>query len=166
MIHDMIKQLDLTFMEEEILENLDPEMVGLYLHQLATGEKLNTNWYGSRNNKAVLTYKQVVAIKNSTKPYRKIAEEFGITSGTVSNIKNNKYWKHVGNKSVKEPHLDRPKSRGEGNPFSKLTEENVIFILKNKDRYTTAYFAETFNVNAATIRSIIRRDTWGHVKYE
>lgn len=46
----------------------------------------------------------------------------------------------------------------------KLTEENVIFMRKNKDIYSISDFVKMFNVSPSTIRNIINGVKWKNVR--
>lgn len=52
---------------------------------------------GEKNHKCILTEKQVEQIKNRCKNERvcDIAKEFGVSSSTIQDIKQNRSWKHL-----------------------------------------------------------------------
>jgi len=51
---------------------------------------------GEKHNQVKLTEHQVLEIRASTESCRVLAKRFGVTSTSISNIKNRKVWKHVG----------------------------------------------------------------------
>jgi hypothetical protein len=53
--------------------------------------------------------------------------------------------------------------RGEKHYGVKLTEQDVIYIRNNAQKYNTAKYSAMFGVNRGTISDIIRRRTWKHV---
>jgi hypothetical protein len=46
---------------------------------------------------------------------------------------------------------------------SKLQEEDVRWILLNKDNFSTKYFSKKFKVSETTIRQIKNKKTWKHI---
>ena len=62
-------------------------------------------------------------------------------------------------------HLMKLKEKRKGRkPSAKLKKEDVLWIRENYNsenpEHTYKYFAEKFNVNKATIRNIILRNSW------
>ena len=55
--------------------------------------------------------------------------------------------------------------RGESNPSSRLTEEKVYDILEQYtgERGQITQLARQYEVNPATIRKIVKRETWKHL---
>lgn len=56
-----------------------------------------------------------------------------------------------------------PTAIGEDNANSKLTEEQVLFIIQNHRVITQQKLAKLFNVNTSTIEAIHMNKTWTHV---
>lgn len=54
---------------------------------------------------------------------------------------------------------------GEGCNFSKLNDEQILYIRASYDKKTNSYkkLAEQFNVSASQISNIIRRNNWKHI---
>lgn len=50
---------------------------------------------GQKNAMSKLTEKDILEIRNSKESQRKLAERYGVTQGSISNIKLQKTWKHV-----------------------------------------------------------------------
>lgn len=56
------------------------------------------------------------------------------------------------------------KAFGEKSGNSKLSEADVIFILKNRDKIPTKAMSEMYNVSKTNIKDIKKRKTWKHIK--
>lgn len=50
---------------------------------------------GSKNPGAKLSYDQVVAIRSDSRPYKRIAADYGVSAATVCMVKQRKHWAHV-----------------------------------------------------------------------
>lgn len=50
---------------------------------------------GTQNGSAKLNPRQVSEIRGSLLPHRRLAELYGVSTGTISNIKRMKNWRHV-----------------------------------------------------------------------
>ena len=48
-----------------------------------------------RDGRCALTEQQVVGIRSSDKPLAELAEEYGVTVGTISHIRTGRIWKHL-----------------------------------------------------------------------
>jgi hypothetical protein len=85
-----------------------------------------------------------------------IADEYGMTPGTIGAIVAGKTWRHVGG-PVTVPHG----SRGETHPNAKLTWSSVASIRgRAAAGETQAALAEEFGVSGAAISSVLRGKTW------
>lgn len=62
-------------------------------HSIDSRSKMGRS--GEKHNQAKLTEQQVLEIRSSEKSCRVLAKQFGVTSTSISNIKNRKVWKHV-----------------------------------------------------------------------
>lgn len=51
--------------------------------------------FGESNGKAKLTEDQVIGIRQDTRTHRVIAQDYGISSVQVGNIKSHKSWGHL-----------------------------------------------------------------------
>ena len=56
---------------------------------------------GEKNSSAKLTERQVLAIFNDPRPEREVADEFGVSAGTVTAIKNGRAWRHLNLRNAK-----------------------------------------------------------------
>ena len=54
-------------------------------------------------------------------------------------------------------------SKGEEHGQSKLTNDNVLFIRQNTNKYSMRKLAKMFNVSYGTIYPIIHNKTWKHI---
>lgn len=54
-------------------------------------------------------------------------------------------------------------SKGEMNGRSILSKDDVVFIYRNKNLYTTRCFADKFNVSMSCIRNIKNDKSWSHI---
>lgn len=54
-------------------------------------------------------------------------------------------------------------SKGEMNGRSKLKEDEVRYIYQNKDKFSTRYFSDKFNVSMSTVRDIKNNKKWVHI---
>jgi DNA invertase Pin-like site-specific DNA recombinase len=75
------------------------------LHALNTGLKAK----GSNLKWSILTEELVVKVKNDLlagKKAQRIAEEYGVSPGTISNLKNGRAWKGIGVDISKTERLD------------------------------------------------------------
>lgn len=57
--------------------------------------KINHPGNGTDHVNSILTEDQVLDIRSSDKPQIKLAEEFGVSQKTISQIKTRKAWKHI-----------------------------------------------------------------------
>lgn len=55
---------------------------------------------------------------------------------------------------------------GEGNPLAKLSEQDVIFIRNNAEKYTCDYFSKLYNVEKKAIRDVIHLRSWKSIIIE
>lgn len=98
-----------SFVQENIPENmvvchLDRNKTNNQLRNLSIQtQKVNlshrnlhgTGVLGERNNKAKLREVDIPKIRCDTRPYKQIAEEFGVSKFTISEIKRRKTWRHI-----------------------------------------------------------------------
>ena len=64
-------------------------------HMVKTNLSQKCSNKGSINGRAKLTEQQVKNIRQDTRNYQKIANDYGVTKSTISAIKNYKLWSHV-----------------------------------------------------------------------
>lgn len=62
-----------------------------------TYEKETNNWAfrGINNSQVKLTNKSVLEIRASDLPRKELAEKYGVTRGTITEIINRRRWKHI-----------------------------------------------------------------------
>ncbi|MDC3413897.1 HNH endonuclease [Terrihalobacillus insolitus] len=114
---------------------------------------------GSKIGISKLTEKQVIEIKrllNETNlSTAKIGKMFNVSGNTISAIKHNRTWSHVGNKIINK----------ETNYKKKLTETEVKKIkqLLSENTITQSEIAKMFGVTVPNISSIKNGKSWTHV---
>jgi len=125
-----------------------------------------------------LGYQMLTLVKNKKHKQYRIHRLVAIAF--ISNLNNKKEVNHIdGNKSNNNilnlewstrsenmKHADKMGLRninGENNNKSKLKNENIIFIRKNKNKYSQKELAFLFNVTNANICSILKNKTWRHI---
>jgi hypothetical protein len=113
---------------------------------------------GELNFSAILTEKQALAILADPRPYLQIAAEFGVSEGTINDIKNRYSWKHLDAPSVKNPNARLLNRRGKG---TKLTAEKVLEIRASTEPGTA--LAVKYGVSKGMISAIKTRRLWSHV---
>ena len=55
----------------------------------------NRHACGEKQSNSKLTSSDVIAIKNSNKPDRKLAKEYGVARSLINRVKNGKSWSHI-----------------------------------------------------------------------
>ena len=62
---------------------------------VAKGRRVHSGLKGSRHPCARLTEEDVVKIRESTLPMQALADQFGLTNGSIRNIRARRSWRHV-----------------------------------------------------------------------
>jgi len=111
---------------------------------------------GSKHYAAKLTEEQVLAIRLDTRPYREIAADYGVGTGTIGNLFKKGSWPGL-------PFVvaDRTAQRGAANHSAKLTEDAVRAI--RRDPRTLDEIAKTHGVDRRNIYYVKIRATWSHL---
>ena len=112
---------------------------------------------GVHQGRAKLTERDALQILADPRPHWKIAADYGISEGPVSQIKAGKLWTHVtgGRTDI------RGALRGERVGNSKLTAEEVRQI--RADVRSHSVIASDFHVSRSHVGDIKRRKRWSHV---
>ncbi len=118
----------------------------------------HTGPIGTKNGKSILTTEQVQLILSDTRPYAKIAADYGVAASTIGSLKQRVSWKSIPGNSAKAPRVGL---RGEDGPTAKLTEDNVRFIRMSKERGKD--LAAQFSVTQQTITDIRKYRSWIHI---
>jgi hypothetical protein len=111
---------------------------------------------GESHNKAVLTDKDVLAIRASDKLTRELAAEYRVCISTINLVRSGRGWPHVGGERRGERNQD-----GERNPIAKLTERAALAIKKSDGPLRDA--ASKYGVSEATVSNIRRGKSWRHL---
>ncbi len=111
---------------------------------------------GEDAGQAILTEEQVKEILLDPRPYTKLAAEYGVHTQTISSIKNQDSWKHIGLTPVKG-NRESPR-RGKSN---KLNEE-IVRIIRSSEA-PQKDLAARYGVSVQTICDIRKRRSWAHV---
>lgn len=69
--------------------------LGTYLDNINDMINKSRNQKGELQGRSKLTGKQVIDIRNDTRKQRTIAEEYGMSFGSVNDIKKRRTWKHI-----------------------------------------------------------------------
>jgi hypothetical protein len=113
---------------------------------------------GEKHFAAKLTERQAKAILLDARPHSWIANEYGVTTGTVSDIKCRRSWGHLGDApGVKAPRVSPRKGISD-----KITPDIVRRIRTATERGTA--LAAELGVTKATITDIRKRRSWAHVE--
>jgi group I intron endonuclease len=121
---------------------------------------------GSKSHRAKLNENQVLEIKEKIihgETLKDLGKEYGIKAGTISDIKNEKIWKHVKvQKNIKN--LNLHKHEGTKNPMVKLTEIQVKEI-KNRilNGEKNIDLAKEFNLTPGEICHIKKGRSWKNI---
>lgn len=146
--------------------HLDGNRLNSKLSNLTYGTKVQnyhdrhrhgTDNSGERHGNSKLTDDLVNLIRGSRESSMRLAQDLGVTVGTVSKIRSGRAWRHL--PGTPEPHPGRRK--GTQNHKAKLDEQKVQLI--RTSRSTTRSLAEKYEVSIATVHLVRQRKTWTHV---
>jgi hypothetical protein len=115
---------------------------------------------GSAHGNAKLTEEQVAAIRQSALSNGELAEQYGVTKGTIEYAR--KYgWKHVKVRAKKHASGKSLATRGANNPVAKLTDDDVRAIRASTEK--PGALAKRFGVVPDYVTMIRKRKVWKHV---
>lgn len=130
--------------------------------------KMSKAQQGAKHSQATLNEAQVIEIlhkyTNEDCTQNQLAIEYGVSRTTINDIMKKRTWTHI---TKNYQHIKKAyKHPGEQSGSSKLTENNVIEVIKlyNSGQHTYKEIATMFNVNEATVGAIIRGTNWKHIK--
>jgi predicted DNA-binding protein YlxM (UPF0122 family) len=111
----------------------------------------------------ILTPEDVISIFHDDRHTGEIAEAYGVTTRTILDILDGKtrHTKGLLNSEQKEARKKARRRRGEDVPISKLTEDQVLEILK--DERSHRVIAEEYGVSRSNISAIKSGERWKHV---
>ena len=107
---------------------------------------------------AKLTKAKVRKIASSRDTAGDLANSFGVTVGTIQQIRSAQTWADITEGARKSSY--RP--RGVAHPQAKLTEKDVRAI--RKSGLSQRALARRYSVDRVTIRNVIQQKTWKHVQ--
>ena len=115
--------------------------------------------------------KAIDLLEHSKMFFQEIADETGLSVNTIYNINNCKSYKNYHNykKNIREESNNTcRRDKGELNPMSKLTEEQVLEIIQllKEGELTNKQIAQKFNVSSGCINNINTRHRWKHLSTE
>jgi hypothetical protein len=106
---------------------------------------------------AKITEQQARAILGDPRPYAEIASDFGVSPGTVGDIKRRMSWRHLDDEAVITDHRGNAR-RGVSD---KLTPDIIRTIRASTERGVV--LAERYGVSQQSITDIRKRRSWAHV---
>lgn len=116
----------------------------------------------------ILSVEQVLDIRRKLKLFevtqKKLAEDYGVSNQTISNIACRVTWNFLGDDG-EELYPPKPGRVGSAHHKAKLVDEQVLDIRKkfSDDGRTYQELAKEYGVDAKNIGQIIRRRTWRHI---
>jgi hypothetical protein len=113
---------------------------------------------GEDASRAVLTEPQALSIMKDARPHSQLAAEFGVTIGTISDIKRRYSWKHLEGEIVKS---ERIGNRGEKSYAAKITEQDVLAIRSSTQ--SGKELAARYGVSPQTVTDIRKFRSWKHL---
>lgn len=114
--------------------------------------------HGENNRDSILTDDDVRYIRRSSETSTVLALEFNVSLSALCNARVGKTWQHI--KDV--PPVPVSDGRGEGNPFAKLTADDVRYIRRSSE--TLKVLALKFNVVQTAVAMAKSGESWGHIK--
>jgi len=143
---------------------INPEhlKIGTHYDNVQDRVKSNRSAIGSNNGRSKLTEEDIIKIRNNnTTSLADLAIIYNVTNKAVSNIKNDKNWKHVHTKIEPAP---SGINKGSDVKTSKLTEEDVVIIKQLLEQnYGVRELGKMFNVSHPQISRIKNNKAWKHV---
>lgn len=143
---------------------INPEhlKIGTHYDNVQDRVRSNRSAIGINNGRSKLTEEDVIEIKgNSKTSLADLAIIYNVTGKVISNIKNNKNWKHI---DVRIESAPSGIHKGSEIKNSKLTEEDVVVIKQLlEENYGVRKIGRMFNVSHCQISRIKNNIAWKHV---
>jgi hypothetical protein len=118
---------------------------------------------GVRHANAKITDVDVVAIRNSRETLAVLADRYGLSQQTVSEIKNRKIWKHVPGVRIDDSR-DNQFRKGEAHGMARLTEDDIRTIrTRRANGETLMAIARDYGITDVMVSRIFLRKSWKHV---
>ena len=103
------------------------------------------------NVKSVFTWDDILYIRESDEKQSVLADKYGVSSTTISNITRHKIWKH-------DPRGTEYPAMSLSRPYAKLTWEDVRFIRESDER--NCVLAKKYDVYPSAISGVRRYKAW------
>lgn len=132
--------------------------LGTHADNIADRDSKGRQAGGERHGCAKLTADDVRRIQTNRDPQRVIADKYGVSPRTISNIQCGRSWKHTGG-GGNAPAPGHAMGARNGN--SKLTEDGVRAI--RVSAATSSVLSSKYDVAPSTINRIRNRKAWGHL---
>ena len=113
---------------------------------------------GEDSQHAKITNDQALAIISDPRPYARIAADYGISSGTVGDIKSRKSWASLGDVEVVKHKRVSPRK----GVSDKITPDIVREIRGSEQ--TGKALADKFCISPQTVCDIRKRISWAHIE--
>lgn len=113
---------------------------------------------GEDSQHAKITNDQALAILSDPRPYARIAADYGLSAGTVGNIKNRDSWASLGDVEVVKHKRVSPRK----GVSDKITPDIVREIRSSNE--TGKAMAEKFGITPQTVCDIRKRRSWAHIE--
>lgn len=124
----------------------------------------HANKVGKLRNSQVADIKWRIARGES---HYRLAEEYGVSYGTINNIARNVTWTHVewpfGPRNISEDSRPENRTRGELRSKKGLTDADVRAIREAAQTETYNSIGDQYGLTASGVFSIVTGKTWGHV---
>jgi len=108
---------------------------------------------GETHSQVKLTSEQVKSIRLDTRIHREIAEEYGVATSYIANIKALRCWTDIDSPVVRMGY-----AKGERNPTAKLTREQAELI--RADNRTFTDIGKEYGVSRVTVSNIKKGKVW------
>lgn len=130
------------------------------IHMVKQGN--NPDYNGCKNPMANFTEEDILYIRNTiSKNDREIAEEFGVSRSSISNIRIGVRYKDIEGFIRKKGTIPAPKGAANGN--SKISEEIAKLIKYDTTGRNYKQIAEQYNTNSNIVGKIRRGISWKHI---
>jgi len=118
---------------------------------------------GEDNYNTTLTEVEITELRSlfPRLSYEEIGRRFSVAACTAKRIIKCQTWKHVED-ATNAASQQRP-ARGELHCFARLTEKDVREIRQNAAICSLYAQGKRYGVSPATIRNVVRRETWKHI---
>jgi hypothetical protein len=113
---------------------------------------------GEKSALAKLSNSDVEAILKSRESHTKLAVRYGVSLSNIESIRSGRSWAWMGRD--KTPTAEKGYVRGDNHPSSKLTEQDVLEIVRRRSVRTRAQLAEEYGTTLSSIDDILYGRSW------